>query len=204
MEPRTPGVTAALTMDESARMVGAWAWAESRLYEVTGSWVPSTLWPAAKVWLNSASQHHAWRAQLWHERLPGRLVPAYPAGGGSPATGLVRPASAGAEAALEALGRLQGDRARLAAYCRVILPRTVVAYRSWHRRCTPSSDRPVLRALALNLVDVVSDWQEGSELLADLLDQPGADGLEEAAAASTGVERLLVGQGLGPGRPWAR
>ncbi len=61
-----------------------------------------------------------------------------------------------------------------------------------------------LRALALNLVDVVSDWQEGSELLADLLDQPGADGLEEAAAASTGVERLLVGQGLGPGRPWAR
>ncbi len=84
MEPRTPGVTAALTMDESARMVGAWAWAESRLYEVTGSWVPSTLWPAAKVWLSSASQHHAWRAQLWHERLPGRLVPAYPAGGGSP------------------------------------------------------------------------------------------------------------------------
>jgi hypothetical protein len=203
MEPGARGATAALTIEESARMVGAWAWAESRLYEVTGSWVPSTVWPAAKVWLSSASQHHAWRAQLWHERLPGRLVPAYPASGGSPATRLVRPGSGGAEAALEALGRLHGDRARLAAYCRVILPRTVVAYRSWHRRCTASSDRPVARALALNLVDVVTDWQEGSELLADLLDQPGAEELDEVAGASTGVERLLVGQGLGPGGPWA-
>jgi len=68
-------------------MVGAWAWAESRLYEVTGSWVASTAWPAAKVWLGSASQHHAWRAQLWHERLPGRLVPAYPASGDEPRPG---------------------------------------------------------------------------------------------------------------------
>jgi hypothetical protein len=171
---------------------------------VTGSWVPSTVWPAAKVWLGPASQHHAWRAQLWHERLPGRLVPAYPATtGDGPGTRLVRPGSGGAEAALEALGHLHGDRASLAAYCRVILPRTVVAYRSWHRRCTASSDRPVARALALNLVDVVTDWQEGSELLADLLDQPGAEELDEVAGASTGVERLLVGQGLGPGGPWA-
>jgi ribosome maturation factor RimP len=61
----------------------------------------------------------------------------------------------------------------------------------------------VARALALNLVDVVTDWQEGSELLADLLDQPGAEELDEVAGASTGVERLLVGQGLGPGGPWA-
>jgi hypothetical protein len=179
-------------------MVGAWAWTESRLYEVTGSWVPSTLWPAAKVWFGSVSQHHAWRARLWHERLPGRLVPAYSATSRDrAASGLVRPGGDGAEAALEALARLHGDGARLAAYCRVILPRTVVAYRSWQRRCTASSDRPVARALALNLVDVVADWQEGSELLADLLDRPGgADDLDEVAAASAGVERALMGQGL--------
>jgi hypothetical protein len=212
MEPWAPVSAAALTIEESARMVGAWAWAESRLYEVTGSWVPSTASPAAKVWLSSASQHHAWRAQLWHERLSGRLVPAYPATraplgpstGDGPAATLVRPGSGGAEAALEALHRLHGDHARLGAYCRVILPRTVVAYRSWQRRCTASSDRPVARALALNLVDVVADWEEGSEVLAELLDQAGAGELAELAAASSGIEGLLVGQGLAPSGPGAR
>ena len=86
MEPRALVAPAALTIEESARQVGAWAWAESQLYEVVGSWVPSTAWPAAKVWLGAASQHHAWRAQLWHERLAGRLVPAYPVTGAGGAT----------------------------------------------------------------------------------------------------------------------
>jgi hypothetical protein len=190
----------ALTIEESARMVGAWAWAERRLYEVVGAWAPSTASPAAKVWFSSASQHHAWRAQLWQERLPGRLVPAYPAPGGvAPAIELVRPGSAAAEAALAALAGLEGDGARLGAYCRVILPRTVVAYRSWQRRCMASSDRPVARALALNLVDVMADWQEGSEILTALLDQPrGADDVGDVPGASVQVERLLVGHGLGP------
>ena len=204
-----PGVTAAkwaLTIEESARTAGAWTWAESRLYEVVGSWVPSTVWPAAKVWLASASQHHAWRAQVWEGRLPGRLVPAYapaatgvPGMAGVPGTELVRPSSAGTEDALAALGRLSGDGARLGAYCRVILPRTVVAYRSWQRRCTASSDRPVARVLALILGDVLADWQEGTEVLTDLLGQPGAaDELDEVAAASAQLERLLLGHGLGP------
>jgi hypothetical protein len=219
MERRAPVVGAALSIEQSARRVAAWAWAEGRLYEVIGSWVPSTVWPAAKVWLGSASQHHAWRAQLWQQRLPGRLVPSYPtADAGAPApattaalatsaapeTGLVGPASVATEAALAALGRLRGDGARLGAYCRVILPRTIVAYRSWQRRCTASSDRPVARALALNLVDVVADWQEGSEVLTDLLGQPeGADQLNDVAGASTEVERLLVGRGLGLESSWS-
>jgi hypothetical protein len=194
--------TEASTIEESARVVGAWAWAERRLYELVGAWAPSTTAPPAKIWLASASQHHAWRAQLWQERLAGRLAPAYP-GPGAPATGpeldLVRPGSPEAEAALTALAGLDGDGARLGAYCRVILPRTVVAYRSWQRRCTASADRPVARVLALNLVDVVADWQEGSQVLTELLDQPGgAERLSEVAAASTDLERLLVGHGLGP------
>ena len=218
MERRAPVVGAALSIEQSARRVAAWAWAEGRLYEVTGSWVPSTVWPAAKVWLGSASQHHAWRAQLWQQRLPGRLVPSYPtADAGAPAPHHRRPrdlrrprdrargpASVATEAALAALGRLRGDGARLGAYCRVILPRTIVAYRSWQRRCTASSDRPVARALALNLVDVVADWQEGSEVLTDLLGQPeGADQLNDVAGASTEVERLLVGRGLGLESSWS-
>lgn len=62
-----------------------------------------------------------------------------------------------------------------------------------------SSDRPVARALALNLVDVMADWQEGSEILTALLDQPrGADDVGDVPGASVQVERLLVGHGLGP------
>jgi hypothetical protein len=193
-----------LTIEESARMVGAWAWAERRLYEVVGAWAPSTAYPAAKVWFASASQHHAWRAQLWQERLPGRLVPAYPGPDGMAVSDLVRAGSAGAEAALTALARLKGDGARLGTYCRVILPRTVVAYRSWQRRGAASSDRPLVRVLALNLVDVVADWQEGSEVLTALLDEPGGtDELGEVPGASLEVERLLVGHGLGPEGSWA-
>ena len=149
MELRAPVAPPPLTIEESARMVGAWAWAESHLYEVVGSWVPSTAWPGAKVWLASASQHHAWRAQVWYERLAGRLVPAYPGAGAGPfagagtlptgglqadvgrgtagwaATGLVRPGRDGAEAALAFLGRLQGDAARLGG----VLSRHPASYR---------------------------------------------------------------------------
>jgi hypothetical protein len=58
--------------------------------------------------------------------------------------------------------------------------------------------------LALNLVDVVADWQEGTEVLTDLLGQPGgADELDAVAAASAELERLLLGHGLGPDSSWA-
>jgi len=52
--------------------------------------------------------------------------------------------------------------------------------------------------LALSLVDVVTDWQEGSELLADLLDRPGADELDEVAG------RLRVWSAYWWGRAWGR
>jgi hypothetical protein len=53
--------------------------------------------------------------------------------------------------------------------------------------------------LALILGDVLADWQEGTEVLTDLLGQPGAaDELDEVAAASAQLERLLLGHGLGP------
>ena len=191
-------------------MVGAWAWAERRLYEVVGAWAPSTAYAAAKIWFASVSQHHAWRAQQWEERLPGRLVPAYPppdaaAAWSAPGPEPAEPAEpAAAEAALTALARLDGDGARLGAYCRVILPRTVVAYRSWQRLCTACSDRPLARVLALQLADVTADWHEGSQVLLDLLDEPGGtEELSQIARASTEVERLLVGHGRGPNSPWS-
>jgi hypothetical protein len=184
-----------LTFEESAARAGAWAWAEASLYEVVGGWVRSTPHPSAKVYFDACSQHHAWRAQLWQERLPARLV-ATRAG----AADLSKPFSDGAAQAMKALSCLEGEVERLAGYCRVVLPRTVVAYRSWQSRCSDASDRPVARALGFATDDAIADWERGTALLVELLDiASGPDAaVGRAAEASSEVERLLVGEGLAP------
>jgi len=183
-----------LSIGESAALAGAWAWAEASLYEVVGGWVRSTPHPSAKVYFDACSQHHAWRAQLLQDRLPARLVAT-----GAGAADLLKPFSDGAAQAMKALSCLDGGPERLAGYCRVILPRTVVAYRSWQGCCNDASDRPVARALGFATDDVIADWERGTALLVELLDsasEPHAVG--RAAQASSEVERLLVGEGLAP------
>jgi hypothetical protein len=181
-----------LTIQESATLAGAWAWAEASLYEVVGGWARSTTHPSTKVYFDACSQHHAWRAQLWQERLPARLV-ATRAG----ASDLLKPLSDGAAQVMKVLSCLEGDVERLAGYCRVILPRTVVAYRSWQRRCTDASDRPVARVLGFANDDALADWERGSALLVELLDSTSAaDAVGRAAEATSEVERMLVGQEL--------
>lgn len=98
---------------------------------------------------------------------------------------------------IKVLSCLEGDVEQLAGYCRVVLPRTVVAYRCWQRRCTDACDRPVARALGFATDDALADWERGSALLGDLLDNASAaDAVDRAAEATSEVERTLVGQGL--------
>jgi len=199
-----------LTIQESALTAGAWAWAELSLFEVVGAWVPSSLRPSAKIYFDACSQHHAWRTQLWQQILPAQPLPAAPAHDAVEGTTaghkavlpaeLVRPFSDGAARALEALGDLDGDMARLGVYCRVVLPRLVVGYRSWLQRCSSSSDRPVARALGFAVADATNDWERGTAVMLRYLDGPrGPEGVLSTAGASSDVERLLVGQGLVPG-----
>jgi len=202
----------ALTIGQSARAVGAFVWAERRLYEIVGAWARSSGerpgdGPAIEVYFASCSQHHAWRAQMLAERLPARLVQAHRGPGLSGEPGLpgepglsgepedlVSPWTGGTAAAMEVLSGLGGDAARLAAYCRVVLARSVVGYRAWQRRCSPVCDRPVQRVLARLLEDVLDDWQEGTALLVQLLGAPaGDDALDAAAEASKSLDRLLAG-----------
>ncbi|HXR22858.1 MAG TPA: hypothetical protein VN786_09900 [Acidimicrobiales bacterium] len=180
-----------LTIEESATLAGAWAWAETSLYEVVGGWARSTTRPSTKVYFDACSQHHAWRAQLWQERLPARLVATR-----SGASDLLKPLSDGAAQVMKALSCVEGDVGRLAGYCRVVLPRTVVAYRAWQRRCTDASDRPVARALGFATDDALADWERGSALLVDLLDNASAaDAVDRSAEATREVERVLVDEG---------
>ena len=100
---------------------------------------------------------------------------------------------------MKALSCFEGEVERLAGYCRVLLPRTVVAYRSWQRRCSDASDRPVVRALGLATTDVLADWERGTELLVELLDSASEpDAVGRAGGGSSEVERLLFGEELVP------
>ena len=192
-----PGST--LAIEEAARRAAAWEWAEVKLYEVTGSWARASGSSACKLYFDSASQHHAWRAELWCERLRGRLVPAYPVGpggGSAPAPDLVEAPSEDAAKAARSLSALMGDTGRLAAHCRVVLARSVVGYRGWQEVCGRYADRPVARALSVALADVLADWEEASAVLAEALDGGGAPAVAEAAKASAEADAALFRWGF--------
>ncbi|HTW08545.1 MAG TPA: hypothetical protein VME46_13595 [Acidimicrobiales bacterium] len=208
---------AALPLVEAARRAGAAAWLEARLYEVVGAWTGTTNDPQLKVWFEIASQHHAWRAELWRARLPARLVPNYPPGddgtsGRAPASdplaagrgtghggaNMVRPPSDRDEVALSLLAGLSGDAVRLAVYGRVVQPRVIALYRQWWAACSPASDGPIARALRMAITDAAEDWQSGTELLGELLAGPGGEELlARAAHASVQVELAILAAGWG-------
>lgn len=170
-----------LTIEQSASRASEWAWAEGRLYEVLGAWAKSSERAACKLYFDACSQHHAWRAGLWRERLAGR-----PELRREPGRGDVMAVLAG----------LEGDAGRLGAYCRVVLARSVVGYRSWQDVCSPSADRPVARALSIAVADVLADWQEGARLLVEMVDEGGEAAAEAVAAGSAGLERSMAGRGF--------
>jgi hypothetical protein len=181
-----PSPTADSSIVGTARRVGGWSWAESRLYEIVGGWAATTASgpdeASHKVYFDVCSRHHAWRAELLTQRLPGRLVQAYPGEGTpQPPADLVGPAPS-AERALAVLEATDDPVARLALYARIVLPRVMVAYRAWRRACSPASGRSLHRVLGLILADITCDWEEGCDLLART---PMAAGGAELVAAST-------------------
>jgi hypothetical protein len=172
-----------LRLDELARLVSGWAAAEVRFYEVVGGWAATSGPAAVKVHFDVCSQHHAWRAQIWQERLLAIQPDACPVG-------------RGAEEAFSALAALEGGTARLTAYCRAVLERVMTSYRSWQPRLSSASERPVERALALVLEDTARDWREGTALLAEIFQGPdGERAVKEAGQACASVELRLVGGG---------
>lgn len=181
-----------LPIQRAAALAGGWAWAEGRLYEQVGAWARLPGGDRCRLFFDSASQHHAWRAGLWRERLPGRLVesPGNDLPGAPP--GPLGPPSPAAEAAVATLSRPRGDAGRLSAYCRVVLPRVISAYRAWYSATSPSADRPVARALSMALADALGDWQEGTALLLEVLDEGGEAALAEASQAAEEADRAFM------------
>lgn len=186
-----------MSMEEAAAAVGGSAWAESSLYEAVGQWASTASSPAAKLYFDGASQHHAWRAERWDEELGGRLVQAFGGPGPGPADAR-RSFSEAARLLVKHLGQTEGDIQRVAVHCRVVLSRSACEYRWWAQRLGYASDGPMARAIHFVLDDVSADWAQGNALLAELMEEagPGGDGPARAAMACADVERLVVGQGL--------
>ncbi|HAM03463.1 MAG TPA: hypothetical protein DCQ30_14745 [Acidimicrobiaceae bacterium] len=190
-EDSAPGEGGWIGIEESARLLGAYAWVEGRLFDVLGALAADEPSDRLAVLLDSSSQEHAWHAELLAEHIP--LLP-----GTSPDAFVTAPGPEAAEV-LDRLGRLPGGAQRAAALARVVLPRLEAGYRRHFFRASPMSDGPVRRALRLVLSDEVEARLEMEEALEGLLSGVADRGgvLDEAARLAEPVA------GWGPGfAPW--
>lgn len=182
----------ALTLGEAAGLVGAYRWAERRLFELTGAWAAEADDPGAQVHLDRLATEHAWHAELWAARLP--------ALDGVDHEALTVPAGA-LGPLLEALAAVGSTVGRLAGLHRVVLPRLLVTYDRHLTRAVPVADGPTIRVLRLVRRDEAEAWADGEALLEALLGE--RDSLDEVAGVQRRLEEAVVGAGVARGLvPW--
>ena len=136
----------------------------------------------AKLMLDRHSQHHAWRARQWWDRLPVLDDVDREA--------LVVPPGPAVAEVISAVAGLQGSPARLAGLYRVALARVLVSYNSHRQIAGEVADGSILRTLNIVSADVVSDWTEGEAMLQSLLTR--RESVDEANAAMARLERMLT------------
>jgi hypothetical protein len=185
----------ALTLLESALLLGRYNWVEFRLFEVLGSWVANETESEARLLFDIQSRHHAWHSELFAERIPD-------------VDGVVDPGTvtvASDEAIVELLSTLGGvpggeeggggTLVRLVGLARVVLPRLVCGYGYHLSRAAAVSDGPVIRALELALRDDIEDWQAVELLVQRLIRRP--HDVAVVTAHQQRLEALVVGSGPG-------
>jgi hypothetical protein len=202
--------TLSLTLHQSAAVIGGHCWIERRLFERLGSWAAPSASDAAKLLLDAHSQHAAWRAGQWWDRLPvlaqldrEELVApddawaALVAEAGAAAPAGLQPAAevagvAGSRAGADGAGAADpgtADVRCLAIAYRVLLPRLAARYERHAAMTTPMADGPVIRTLRQVAADIRFDWAEGEFLLKELISS-GAHAA--AAAAAVAAAELAV------------
>lgn len=145
--------------------------------------MPSTDDVDAKLLLDRHSQHHAWRAAQWWDRLPVLAD--------VDRDELVVAPTAGMATMLDELARLPGPLERLAGAYRVALPRLVSRYRAHQQLDGRAGDASAMRTLDLLLPDASADWRDGEVLLQLRLSDAAA--VERAAATVARLERAITG-----------
>jgi hypothetical protein len=177
-------------IDELASLVGAYAWVEHRIFQLTGAWASApgrdagaSTQPALRVWCAAASRHHGELAGRWAARLPVRA-------GVDPAALVAAPAGHLA-GVLDGLAAEPDPRAAVAAVVRAVLPRLDMAYLAHLASATPVCEAPVMDVLAAAHHLLRGEIQDGRRLtqgLAGVLDR----GVELAHAYERAFEETRV------------
>jgi hypothetical protein len=199
-DPLTGSAPDALTLVESARMIGGYRWVEFRMFEVLGGWVANESQPEARLMFDVESRNHAWHAQLWADRLPaveGVVDPDL----------MSTPPGEGTEELFATLGGVRGSEPggggtllRLVGLARVVLPRLACGYALHLRKAVSVSDSAVIRALRLALRDETEAWQTTEGMVQSLIRRP--HDVEVVTAHQQRLEALVAG--MGPGLvPWS-
>ena len=132
-------------VEETARRVGNYKWAEMKLFEALGGWVATVPELDVKMRLGTHCYHHAWHAELWHKRLP-ELREMNP-------DRLTQPANDAMVRFVEALTEPEAaDQTieKLVGVYRVFIPHFIAAY-TFHRNNTSEiTDAPTIRSLELH------------------------------------------------------
>ena len=181
-------------VEESARRVGNYKWAEMKLFEALGGWVATVPELDVKMRLGTHCYHHAWHAELWHKRLP-ELREMNP-------ERLTLPANEGMEAFMAAVTEPEaGDQTieKLVGVYRVLIPYKIAAYTYHLNNTSAITDAPTIRSLKFALQDEFEDWRDGEMLIQSLVETPAE--VDRAATHQATLEKLMVAAGgiTGPG-----
>jgi len=186
------------SVEESARRVGNYKWAEMRLFEVLGGWVATIPELDVKMVLGRHTYHHAWHAELWHKRLPELRE--------MNQERLNLPPNDAFATFMDAVREPEAPELtieKLVGVYRVLIPRFIAAY-TYHLNATSTiTDAPTIRSLKFALQDEIEDWRDGEMLLQSLIDTP--EKVERASRRQLELEQLqqeaevvdVVGGGLG-------
>ena len=182
-----PDVASPFTHDETVRRLAGYRWAELRLYEVMGGWVPSIPELDVRVAVGSACRAHVWHADMLSSSAPA-------------------PAEDTVVALLDAVAGADPTLERLVGAYRVVVPRLVAAYTAHANHASAAADGPLARAIGIVLADELEGWRDGELLVQSLI----ADGAaaRRAGGHQADLEALIAGRGgvegpstLNPCRP---
>ena len=182
------------SVEDSARRIGNYKWAEMRLFEVLGGWVATIPELDVKMVLGRHTYHHAWHAELWHKRLP-ELREMNP-------DRLTQPPNDEFVTFMNAIREPEAPELtieKLVGVYRVLIPRFIAVY-TYHLNGTSTiTDAPTIRSLKFALQDEFDDWRDGEMLLQSLIDTP--EKVERASRRQEALEKLYLASGgiAGPG-----
>lgn len=185
-----PATASGFTLEDSARRLGHYAWAEMRTFEILGSWTQSIPESSVAAVIGAHANQHAWHAELWHQRFPELRA--------WDRTDFVQPGNADLVAFFERLSGCETTIDRLVGTYRVLLPHVVATYAYHRNRSSTISDGPTIRSLGFVLADDTAQLADGALMLTSLI---GDDTVAAAANTQADLESALVAAGgiAGPG-----